>query len=52
MKWYRYFWALSEPEKSEQLIHFLSNLAIIGGLIGLVSQGPGRIALDQNEFKQ
>lgn len=41
------FWSVADPGQAyvEQLM-FLKNLAIIGGLLVLMTFGPGRVALD------
>lgn len=42
------FWNLAEgEEKMEQIFVFLSNLAIMGGLLSLVTVGPGSWAIDR-----
>lgn len=42
------FWNLvDDRERIEQLIHFLSNVAIMGGLLSLVTVGPGSWAIDK-----
>ena len=40
------FWALEGDEQQMQMAHFLKNLGIVGGLILLISYGPGRYSVD------
>lgn len=40
------FWALPEPEAKAQMVQFMKNLAIIGGLAMVVAMGPGRYSID------
>jgi putative oxidoreductase len=40
------FWALEGEAQRTQLVNFLKNLSIIGGLILLISYGPGRYSID------
>ncbi len=35
------FWAATGPARQMEFIHFLTNLAIMGGLLVLVARGPG-----------
>ena len=42
------FWEFDASQYSNQMNHFLKNLAIIGGLLYVVAFGPGRIAYDKN----
>jgi putative oxidoreductase len=39
------FWAAQGMEQQNQMVHFLKNLAIMGGLLLLASYGPGRMAI-------
>jgi putative oxidoreductase len=39
------FWAAKGMEQQTQLINFLKNLAIMGGLLMVAAFGPGRLAL-------
>ena len=41
------FWAAPAAEAGMQQIHFLKNLAIIGGLLGFLASGAGAWALDR-----
>jgi len=40
------FWAYHGMDQQMQMINFLKNLAILGGLLGLASEGAGTISLD------
>lgn len=40
------FWALSGAEQQLQMIMFLKNLGLMGGLLAVVGLGPGRYSLD------
>ncbi len=40
------FWAYQGMDQQMQMINFLKNLAILGGLLGLASEGAGAISLD------
>ncbi len=40
------FWAFEEMERQMQMIEFLKNLSILGGLLMVVSGGPGGLSLD------
>jgi putative oxidoreductase len=40
------FWQFPEAQQFNQLNHFLKNLAIIGGLLYIISFGPGRLSVD------
>jgi putative oxidoreductase len=35
------FWALAEPERSAQLLHFMKNVNIVGGFLLLSLTAPG-----------
>lgn len=41
------FWAVPEAQKLGQQIHFLKNLALIGGLMFVMAFGPGRLSIDK-----
>jgi putative oxidoreductase len=41
------FWSFSGAERQVQMVNFLKNLAIMGGLILLIAEGPGRYSLDR-----
>jgi putative oxidoreductase len=40
------FWNYEDVARSRQLINFLKNLAIVGGLLMIVAHGPGRASVD------
>jgi putative oxidoreductase len=40
------FWALPPEQAQNQMIHFLKNLALMGGLLYVVAFGPGAFSLD------
>lgn len=40
------FWAFQGRDREMQLIHFLKNVAIAGGLLTLLANGPGELALE------
>lgn len=40
------FWALEGDEQRMQMVQFLKNVGIAGGLILLISYGPGRYSVD------
>jgi putative oxidoreductase len=40
------FWQLAEPEAKMQMVQFVKNLAIMGGLVMVVAMGPGRYSID------
>lgn len=40
------FWTFEGQEQRMQMVNFLKNLAIMGGLVLLVAYGPGRYSLD------
>src|ERR1700733_11399504 len=40
------FWNAGEAQQYTQIIEFLKNLTIIGGLWDVIGAGPGRISLD------
>jgi putative oxidoreductase len=45
------FWAFHGPDQQAQMGNFLKNLAIIGGLLRLVSDGAGAISLDARRLR-
>jgi len=40
------FWALHGMEQQDNMVHFMKNLAIMGGLLFLAGSGPGQYSLD------
>lgn len=45
------FWAMPPAMRSIQLVNFLKNLAIMGGLLQLYSFGPGRYAFGRDRLE-
>ncbi len=41
------YWGVPADQVLNQQIHFMKNLAILGGLLSLISHGSGRYAFDQ-----
>jgi putative oxidoreductase len=41
------FWQFPEAQQFNQLNHFLKNLAVIGGLLYIISFGAGRASVDK-----
>ena len=41
------YWGVPADQALNQQIHFMKNLAILGGLLGVFAHGPGRIALER-----
>jgi len=40
------FWALPEPQAKMQMVQFMKNLCIMGGLAMVVAFGPGKFSID------
>ena len=40
------FWALDGAEAKTQMVNFMKNLAILGGLAMVFAFGPGRFSID------
>lgn len=40
------FWALQGAARADNQIHFLKNLAIMGGLLMVAAYGPGKLSMD------
>jgi len=40
------FWVKEGMERMQQMIHFLKNVALMGGLLMVAAFGPGRFSLD------
>ncbi len=45
------FWAYQGADQQIQMINFLKNLAILGGLLRLASDGAGAISLDARRLR-
>lgn len=41
------YWGVPADQVLNQQIHFMKNLAIVGGLLSVFAHGPGRLALDR-----
>jgi putative oxidoreductase len=41
------FWAAAADQVANQRIHFLKNLAILGGMLMVAASGPGRLSIDR-----
>lgn len=41
------FWAMPEEMQEMQMIQFLKNLSIMGGLLMVMAQGPGALSVDE-----
>jgi putative oxidoreductase len=41
------YWNVPADQALNQQIHFMKNVAIIGGLLGVLAHGSGRLALDR-----
>lgn len=46
-----HFWTMEGAERAENYIHFMKNLAIIGGFLFLFLLGGGPIALDRRQAR-
>jgi putative oxidoreductase len=40
------FWAAPEAQHQEQMVNFLKNLAVMGGLLMVVAYGAGPLSID------
>ncbi|MDB5313690.1 MAG: DoxX protein [Gemmataceae bacterium] len=45
---FHHFWDLDGQAAQDQMIHFMKNLSIMGGLLTLAAHGPGRISVDES----
>jgi len=45
------FWAASPDQAQNQMIHFMKNMAIVGGLLFVVIHGGGALSLDRDDKK-
>ncbi|HZS69912.1 MAG TPA: DoxX family protein [Burkholderiales bacterium] len=43
------FWAVPADQALNQTIHFMKNLALVGGLLHVVAHGAGRFSLDSRK---
>ncbi|NVB83709.1 MAG: DoxX family protein [Kofleriaceae bacterium] len=43
---FHHFWNMSGAEAKTQMVNFMKNLAIMGGLLTLWAHGPGRFSID------
>ena len=43
---FHHFWDMSGAEAKTQMVNFMKNLTIMGGLLALSAHGPGRFSLD------
>ena len=41
------FWAVAPAERLPQMVNFLKNIAIMGGLLHVFAFGPGRLSVDE-----
>ena len=41
------FWHMTDPARRMNLVHFMKNLSIIGGLLVLIGSGAGRYSVDR-----
>ena len=40
------FWAFEGPEQQAQMIQFMKNVSLMGGMLFLIANGAGRLSLD------
>lgn len=43
------YWSVAADQVLNQQIHFVKNLAIVGGLLSVIAHGPGRLAIERRE---
>jgi putative oxidoreductase len=43
---FHHFWNMSGAEAKAQMVQFMKNLAVMGGLLTLFAHGPGRLSID------
>jgi len=43
------FWAFEGAERQGQMINFMKNVAMIGGLLLVLAFGPGRLSFDEGK---
>ncbi len=46
------FWTLSGAAQQGEMVHFLKNLSIAGGLLFVVAFGPGRLSVQTDESRR
>jgi putative oxidoreductase len=46
------FWTYESAEQQMQMIHFMKNLAILGGLCFVLTYGPGPVSIDRRSNRQ
>ena len=46
------FWQYTGSEQQNQMIHFMKNLTILGGLFAILGSGPGCCSLDGKTSKE
>lgn len=46
------FWAFEGAEQQMQMINFMKNLAVLGGLLFVLTYGPGPISIDGRSTKR
>ena len=45
------FWAMPPDQAQNQMIHFMKNISMMGGLLYVVTYGSGPLSLDRGERK-
>ena len=45
------FWAMPPDQAQNQMIHFMKNISMMGGLLYVVTYGSGPLSLDRDERK-
>jgi putative oxidoreductase len=45
------FWNFTGVEQQQQLVEFMKNLAIMGGLLAIAAQGAGELSLDARHWR-
>jgi len=45
--WFHNFWAMPADQAQNQMIHFMKNLTIIGGLFYALAYGAGPVSIDR-----
>jgi putative oxidoreductase len=44
--YFHHFWNMTGPDAKAQMVNFMKNLAIMGGLLAIYAWGPGRYSID------